>query len=615
MITTLFSLIDSPGPMRTVIAAHTLSGVFQGAALALLVPFLSSLLTTGSVEPLWLAALLIAIATAMGLSMMGSIIAFRVAAFDVCGSLIRTVGARVQDLPLGWFDATTTGRVTTATSTSISLLSHLPSIVIPKLASMGAAAVTIAVATLFYDWRMAAAMTVSIPICVIALRILRRTVVREHIAEEEAMHTLSSRILEFARLQPVLRATDSLRDGWEPLSSALDHEHETTNRAGLSKGPSASLFHVGIEGALLLALGIGAFEMLGGDLEPTVFITLALMAVRFAEPIGMLAFYVDPLHQSQVALDDISAIVNADALPEPVQSHARRPEPPYAISLSDVSFSYVPGVPIVTGIDLELPAQSVTALVGPSGSGKSTLLRLIARFWDVDTGSISIGGVDVRDMRVADLMDHVSMVFQDVYLFDTTIEENVRVGRRSATDEEVELAAERAGLREVIDRLPDGWNTLVGEGGCALSGGERQRVAIARAFLKDSPILLLDEATSALDGVNEASVTSALADLSKGRTVLVIAHRLSTIRRADRIVVVRDGGVEAIGTHEELYETQGTYREFWDDQCHVERWRISRSAPVPARVGTEDTGGTVPEGERPHQVLRPRQDSNLQPRD
>ena len=186
------------------------------------------------------------------------------------------------------------------------------------------------------------------------------------------------------------------------------------------------------------------------------------MAVRFAEPIGMLAFYVDPLHQSQVALDDISAIVGTDALPEPVDSHAKRPDAPFTVALDNASFSYTPGVPVVTGIDLELPAHSVTALVGPSGSGKSTLLRLIARFWDVDTGSISIGGVDVRNMRVADLMDRVSMVFQDVYLFDTTIEENVRIGRTDATDDDVALAAKRAGLTEVIDRLL----TQIGRASC-----------------------------------------------------------------------------------------------------------------------------------------------------
>lgn len=174
-------------------------------------------------------------------------------------------------------------------------------------------------------------------------------------------------------------------------------------------------------------------------------------------------------------------------------------------------------------------------------------------------------------------MDAVSIVFQDVYLFDTTIEENVRIGRPGATDEEVRVAARRAGLEEVVDRLPAGWDTRVGEAGGALSGGERQRVALARAFLKDAPILLLDEVTSALDGANEAAVTRAMEELSRGRTVLVIAHRLTTIRGADRIVVLTDGRVEAVGSHEELYAAAGTYRRFWEDQTAVDRWRLVRA--------------------------------------
>ncbi|MDY5358452.1 MAG: ABC transporter ATP-binding protein [Collinsella sp.] len=576
MITTLLSLLDSRSALKGSIFAHALSGVLQGIALALLVPFLSAFLSNGAPDPLWLVPLLIAVVLAMAASIAGSVIAFRVASIDMCGTLIRKVGARVQELPLGWFDAGSTGRVTTATSTSISLLSHLPSIVIPKLVSTVGSALVLLLATLYYDWRMGLAIAVSIPIALWALRLLRKAVVREHRAEEEAMTDLSSRILEFARLQPVLRATGALEDGWGPLEGALRREHETTRRAGLAKGPAGALFHAGVQIPLVLALGIGAFRMLGGALDETAFIALALMAVRFAEPAAMLAFYVDPLHQSQVALDGISAIIDAPGLPEPAEDEARLPSKPLDVVFDDVSFSYTPDRPVLEHLDITLPAESVTALVGPSGSGKSTVLRLIARFWDADSGSIRIGGEDVRAVCTPDLMNMVSMVFQDVYLFDTSIEENVRIGRSGASDEEVAAAAARAGLTEVVDRLPEGWKTLVGEGGSALSGGERQRVAIARAFLKDAPVLLLDEVTSALDGVNEASVTRALSELSKGRTVLVIAHRLSTIRRADRIVVLRDGRIEAIGGHEELYETDGTYREFWDDQAEVERWRISR---------------------------------------
>lgn len=577
MIRKLFALLDGSAAFPLTIVAHVGAGILQGVALGLLVPFLSAFLA-GSDVPTWLiSALVISILGSGSLSLIGSLIGFRVAAYDLCGTLVRKVGLRVQELPLGWFDRTSVGKVTTATSTSVGLLSHIPSIVIPELASTGGAAAALLVLAWVYEWRIALALTLSVPVAVIALRMLRRAVVSEHRAEEEAMEVLSSRIIEFAQLQPVLRASDSVHDGWAPLEEALTCEHKTTDRAGAAKGRSASLFHAGVQISILLSLAVAIFLVLGGELSAPVFIALSLMAVRFAEPIGMIAFYVDPLHQAEVALDLITDIVDSPVLPEPSVKGARVPTAPFDSEAQEVSFSYVSGRPVIDTVDFLVSAGSVTALVGPSGSGKSTLLRLFARFWDADSGRVSLGGVDVRDMRVSSLMDAVSLVFQDVYLFDTSIAENVRLGKPSASDEEVALAARRAGLDEVVARLPHGWQTRVGEGGSSLSGGERQRVAIARAFLKDSPVLLLDEVTSALDGINEASVTRALSELSEGKTVLVIAHRLSTIRRADRIVVLRDGVVESVGTHEELYAAGGTYTQFWEDQSSVERWRLSGS--------------------------------------
>ena len=577
MISSLLHVLDSRHSFIAVLVAHTLSGVFQGVSLALLVPFLASFLTSGRPDARSAVWLLCAVAASVVLSVVGSIIAFKVASFDVCGTLIRKVGMRVQELPLGWFDASATGRVSTATSTSISTLSHLPSIVLPQVASMAGAGAAILMSAAVIDWRLAVAFAVCLPVAFFSLRWLAGSVVAEHRAHVRAMGVLSSRIVEFAQLQPVLRAGDVLAGGWEPLERALVDEYEATRRAGAAKGPAGTLFHAGVQIAMVGAIGIGAFALMGGDLSATTFVAVALMAVRFAEPIGMLAFYVDALHEHRVALDDIEAITEAPVLPEADPASARAPRAPFGAEAEEVSFGYSPDRLVLEGVDVEVPGHSVTALVGPSGCGKSTLLRLIARFWDVDAGSVRVGGADVRDVPIADLMDRVSMVFQDVYLFNTSIEENVRVGRADASDEEVRSACERAGLSEVIDRLPRGLATVVGEGGCALSGGERQRVAIARAFLKDSPILLLDEVTSALDGVNVASVTRSLAELSRGRTVLVIAHRLSTIRRADRIVVLNRGGIEAVGTHEELYAAGGTYRRFWEDQSHVERWRIASS--------------------------------------
>ncbi|WP_371173859.1 ABC transporter ATP-binding protein [Buchananella felis] len=583
MIKRLLSLLEDPAGFRLMLWAHAVAGFFQGISLAFLVPFLRHVLRGDFSAPAWwwLGVIVACALISLGFSSWAFIRAFAVSSYDVCGTLVRKVGERIRVLPLGWFDASTAGRVTTATTTSLSQLSHLPSMVLPQVTSMTASAVAILGATVFFDWRIGAAMALALPVAWISLRWLARATRAEHEAKEKAMHTLSSRLIEFSQLQPVLRATGQCQEGWGHLEDSLAADHVATDRAGDAKIPPGSLFHAGVQGALLLALGVAIHLLLGGQLEPEVFVALSLMAARFVEPVGMLALFIDPINEDQVALDHICSITDAPTLPE-AQSPAWQVAPrSVQVDVRDVTFGYQAGKPVLRDVNLSLPAGTVTAVVGPSGSGKSTLARLVARFWDVEAGSVLVDGVDVRDVPTDQLMELTSMVFQDVYLFDTTIEENVRIGRHDASLEDVHRAAERAGLTEVVERLPQGWQTRVGEGGKSLSGGERQRVALARAFLKDAPILLLDEVTSALDGVNEAAVTAALEDLSRGRTVLVIAHRLSTIRNADRIAVIADGTVEAVGTHDELYAAGGTYRQFWDDQSAVSRWRLPHGGGVP----------------------------------
>ncbi|WP_235931578.1 MULTISPECIES: ABC transporter ATP-binding protein [Actinomyces] len=613
MIRRLQRCLGTSSNLVPLMVAHVIAGVCQGVSLVLLVPFLRAFLA-GEPSGGWLAAVVITALLGLTISGVATVRSYAVACYDVCGSLVRTLGHRVQQLPLGWFTSATTGQVATAVSRDTANLSHLPSIALPQIASMSGSAAVIGVSALFMEWRMGIALLLALPGTLLCLRWLRRAVRGEFAISQAAAETLGARLLEFSRLQAVLRATGAVSSGvsakvadgvgssssvggsevadgastgggvgstggtWAPLEAALREDHVASGRAQSAKGPAGQAFHTWVETGIVASLTVGLYLLLGGALDPAVFITLALMVIRFAEPVGMLAFYVDPLHQSDVALERIESILDAPALPEPAQERVASPRPSadggLEVSLDHVTFGYVPGRDVIHDVTLTFPARSVTALVGPSGSGKSTLTRLVARFWDVSSGTVRVGGEDVRDLRTQDLMEQVSMVFQDVYLFDTTIEENVRIGRADATDEEVRAAAERAGLSEVVERLPHGWATQVGEGGSSLSGGERQRVAIARAFLKDAPVLLLDEVTSALDGVSEAGVTRAMEELSQGRTVLVIAHRLSTIRRADRIVVLVDGAVEAVGTHDELYEAGGTYRSFWDDQSAVDRWRL-----------------------------------------
>ena len=256
-----------------------------------------------------------------------------------------------------------------------------------------------------------------------------------------------------------------------------------------------------------------------------------------------------------------------------------------SISFDHVSFGYDDNE-VLHNVSLDIRAGELTALVGPSGSGKSTILRLAARFWDPQAGHVLLGGLDERSINPEHLLSRVSIVFQDVYLFQDTIEANIRYGRANATHEEVVQAAKAARCHDFIMELPNGYDTVIGEGGSTLSGGERQRISIARALLKDAPIVLLDEATSALDSENEAEVQAAMGTLAQGRTVVAIAHRLRTVTRADAIYVIDSGRVAESGTHESLLAKGGTYAKLWGLQTDLDAWRAKHphgNGDTPAR--------------------------------
>lgn len=281
------------------------------------------------------------------------------------------------------------------------------------------------------------------------------------------------------------------------------------------------------------------------------------------------------LESRRPLLDAIDEVLTAEPLPEPAEpGHLPAPG---TIELDRVTFAYAPGTtPVLNNVSFTVPSRSMVALVGPSGSGKSTIYKLISRFYDTDSGTVKVGGIPVGEQTGQQLMGQLSVVFQDVYLFDDTLEANVAVGSEDALPEEIREAADLAGVTEIAERLPGGWGAKVGEGGRALSGGERQRVAIARALLKRAPIVLLDEATSALDVENEAHIVAAVERLRAQATVLTIAHRLDTITHADQIIALDEhGSVEAQGTHDELLEQGGTYARFWKRLQKAQGWRIT----------------------------------------
>jgi ATP-binding cassette subfamily B protein len=313
---------------------------------------------------------------------------------------------------------------------------------------------------------------------------------------------------------------------------------------------------------------------LHGDLALPTMIGLLIITLRMVDPISQLG---DLAGHVQVTADAIRRVRELLAVP-PLREPDREAAPAGAdIELRGVRFGYDDGDTVIKGVDAVIPHGSLTAIVGPSGSGKTTLLRLIARFFDVDDGSILLGDHDLRELGTSRVAHLTAQVFEDAYLFDGTIADNLRMADPDATETELRHVAAIACLDEVIDRLPDGWHTRVGEAGSLLSGGERQRVAIARAMLKNAPVVLLDEATAALDSVNEAAVAGAIAELARDRTVIVVAHRLSTVMAADQILVLDNGRITERGPHDLLVTSGGTYARFWEERLRARGWQLRRT--------------------------------------
>lgn len=577
----LFGRIDAAIGGRSGLISQTVGfgivGVLQGITFALLVPALARFLggnVPGSVP--WIAGIAVtAVATACVLWVLTER-GYHLSVERLHDGLIRALGAKVARLPLGWFSSERAGQITTLITTGTQNVMNVPSVFLQQLTVALATPATVILITLAIDWRMAVALAAMAPVAWLVYLWGQRAVEHEQQREAASRAAVSSAVIEFAQAQQVLRATGSLTGQHLHVDDVLARNHRD-GRAKLAKQSlPVAAFTFTVELGFALAFALGTYLALSGELSTPTLAALLVLAARFVEPLTQVGVYGVALRLARTSLASIDEVLSAPTLAEP---ETPRNPPGSDITLSDVSFGYLDR-PVLRHLDLHVPAHSMTALVGPSGGGKSTVLRLIARFWDVDGGSVSIDGVDVREMATNDLMSRIAMVFQHVYLFDDTIVANVRFARPDATDEQVADAIAAAGLDDVATAFPDGLDTRVGEGGALLSGGQRQRVAIARAFLKDAPILLVDEATSALDGEKEAAVTASLERLARDRTVLVIAHRLTTIANADQIAVLEDGRITELGRHSELLARGGTYRQFWTDRHDAAGWAIRAASPA-----------------------------------
>lgn len=566
--------------LRTLVGWFAFSAVLQGITLALMIPFLRALFSRSETLGTWLVVVAILGAITVTVDTFAMYRSYRISVYEVCDTLIDRVADHVLQLPLGWFNAKREADVANATSKEINTLSHLASMVIPNLCNAFIVPLVILVATAFIEWPLAVVMAVSILPFILTWRKMSAATTRANDMEDRTSAAAAGRLIEFARLQPVLRATGAATS-WDPVQETLQADSEATLAGLRIKGRPAQGFNLIANVTFAVVLALGLSFVTGARLDPIAYLVIAAVSARMLLPLTKAALYASEVDNAAVALRQMGIILDAAPLAEPDSEQAREPRGT-SIEFRGVSFSYESGRPVLDDVSLTAPQGAVTALVGPSGAGKSTILRLTARFWDVDAGSVTIGGVDVREIPTTRIMELTSMVFQDTYLFDTTIRENLRIARPNATDAELEEAARKARLDRVIEALPHGWDTKVGPAGQSLSGGERQRVAIARAFIKDAPILLLDEITSALDGENESAISDVISQLSEGRTVIVVAHRLSTIDSADQVVFLEplaDGAIVAeTGTPKELSSRPGRFHDFVAAADASSRWQLRHTS-------------------------------------
>lgn len=573
----LLTRVVNAAEMRTIIAWFVASAVLQGLTLALMIPFLRALYSRSQFLTAWLIAVVVMAVSAALVDTIAMHRSYRVSVFEVCDTMIDRVADHVLTLPLGWFSAEREAAVVNATSKEVNTLSHLASMVIPNLCNAFIVPLVMLGATAIVEWPLALIMAAAIVPLVLTWRHMGAATTRANEAEDRTSSAAAGRLVEFARLQPVLRATGATKTGWAPVQAALEADSASTLDGLRVKGRPGQYFNLIVNVAFALVMAVGLARVSGHRLDVVAYLAIMAVTARTLLPLTKAAMYGSEADNAKVALRAVGDILDTRPLSDPEPGQEIEPRGT-TIALNDVSFSYDAGRPVLAGVSLSAPQGRVTALVGPSGAGKSTILRMAARFWDVDDGTVTIGGAPVRSMRASTIMGMTSMVFQDVYLFDTTIRENLRIARPEATDAELAEAARRARLDRVIKALPHGWDTQVGPGGMSLSGGERQRVAIARAFVKDAPILLLDEITSALDGENESAITEVVRELSEGRTVIVVAHRLSTVRQADEVVFLEPSQAGARvaqrGTPQELAAVPGPFREFIEASTASSRWHI-----------------------------------------
>ena len=498
-------------------------------------------------------------------------------AYTILEGLRLRLADRFLHAPLGDVENHSIGEIKTIMVDKIENLEPPLAHMIPEGAGHLVLPVVSILALLCIDWRLALASLITFPLSFFCMGLTFKISGKNFDKYDQSANYMNSTIVEYVEGIEVIKAFGRAGVSYEKYAAAINVFRvfvvKWLSSTFATMKLSFALFPSTLIGTLPVALALAS----SGKIEAPQAALAVMLSISMVGSLAKLEVFSENMRQVKFTVENLEEFLEMPSLPEP---SARAAIEHTDVCLRDVHFSYTGDEKdeVLHGVDLTLPEGSFTALVGPSGGGKSTVAKLIARFWDVSSGEITVGGVNVKDMPLSQLSEYVSFMTQDNFLFNCSLLENIRLGNPKASDEAVKAAARAAQCEEFIAKLPHGYDTPAGEAGKRLSGGEKQRIAIARMLLKNAPIVILDEATAFTDPENEDEIQRSIAALTKGKTLLVIAHRLSTIKNADNIVVLKDGAIAAQGTQEQLLETCGLYRDMWKAHVGAKNWAVSSAA-------------------------------------
>lgn len=478
--------------------------------------------------------------------------------YFMCAEKRIHIGDRMKYMPMGYFNDHNLGNLTSVVTTTMGDIENNASMVLTNILGGYIHAAIITIVMLCIDWRIGLTILCGILLftwCIGRLQKKSETVSPQR---QQAQEALVSNVLEYVQGMLIVKSFNLGQNSNSKMRQAILDSKDKNLKLERTFVPYNMLQQIILYGTSILVIVEGLYFYLNGTMALSICLLMTVASFMLFSQLQSAGNTSSLLRLLDVSIDKVNEIDNTPVMDE----HGKPINPPnYNIVFDDVSFSYGEHK-ILDHVSLSIPEKTVTAIVGPSGAGKSTLCNLIARFWDVDDGKITIGGIDVRDYTLDSLLTNISEVFQKVYLFADTIENNIKFGNPAASHNEVVKAAQKACCHDFIMSLPDGYDTVIGEGGATLSGGEKQRISIARAILKDAPIIILDEATSSVDPENENLLMGAISELTKNKTVIMIAHRLKTVRNADQIFVLSGGHIVQTGKHEDLIRQPGIYADF-----------------------------------------------------